>query len=525
MEGNYNNNQPSYNNNQANNSVNQTGYSAQSNYSTNQTGYSTNQASYSTNQTNYNSSSPTNINQQTPNNQPNIAPILQPTKKQKAKGASKHHWKFFFGWFVGFVFTLGLLGGLVWWAVTNISLAKVEDVAGIDLSMLGDDIKEMKIDELISTVTDLVDNYEEYTLEELSDNYGIIDLGNILTIAGVDENKTYLYKSVDLTPLVKGKIGKLGENVGTVIDNITVSQLEEALEFELPDLVLIDKIKDSSLSSLGTALSNLKNTYKLQDVASDFNLDLDSSSILKNLKNNTLAQLPSEIDNMTVEELVGTAKVEGNQVIEAIRNIKIGKLPDELPKLTINQILGTSAGTNNILKAIGNSTLESLETNISNLTFAQVFPAPTSGADDRHVVIQKLASSGVKLTEVDTKIGQIIDELKISEIFDFAIEENPSYVSGTNPVYQRYKADQGVWALIVAERGDIKINQLASEVKTVMTTASLGSLVWHGVVKSTAISSADLENLTIMIGSASRKLADCTLIDIVEYAITNAVAA
>ena len=79
--------------------------------------------------------------------------------------------------------------------------------------------------------------------------------------------------------------------------------------------------------------------------------------------------------------------------------------------------------------------------------------------------------------------------------------------------------------MIVAERGDIKINQLASEVKTVMTTASLGSLVWHGVVKSTAISSADLENLTIMIGSASRKLADCTLIDIVEYAITNAVTA
>ena len=420
---------------------------------------------------------------------------------------------------------VGLLGGLVWWAVTNITLAKVEDTVGIDLSMLGDDIKEMKINELISTVTDLVDNYEEYTLEELSDKYGIIDLGNMLTISGVGENKTYSYKTVDVTPLIKGEIGKAGENAGTVIDRITLAQLETALEFNLPDLILFQTVKDASLSSLGNALSDLKYTYKLQDIASDFNMNLDSSSILKNLKENTLSQLPSEIDNMTVEELVGTAKVEGNKVIEAIRNIKIGKLPDELPKLTINQILGTSAGTNNILKAIGNSTLESLETNISNLTFAQVFPAPASGADDRHVVIQKLASSNVKLTEVDTKIGQIIDELKISEIFDFAIEENPSYVSGTSPVYQRYKADQGVWALIVAERGDIQINQLASEVKTVMTTASLGSLVWHGVVKSTAISSADLENLTIMIGSASRKLADCTLIDIVEYAITNAVAA
>ena len=517
MEGNYNNNQPSYNNNQTNNSVNQTGYGTQSNYSTNQ-------ASYSTNQTNYNSSSPTNINQQTPNNQPNIAPILQPTKKQRAKGASKHHWKFFFGWFVGFVFTLGLLGGLVWWAVTNISLAKVEDVAGIDLSMLGDDIKEMKIDELISTVTDLVDNYEEYTLEELSENYGIIDLGNILTIAGVGENKTYLYKSVDLTPLVKGEIGKLGENVGTVINNITVSQLEEALEFELPDLILVDKIKDSSLSSLGTALSNLKNTYKLQDVASDFNLDLDSSSILKNLKNNTLAQLPSEIDNMTVEELVGTAKVEGNKVIEAIRNVKIGKLPDEISKLTVNQILGTSASNNVILKAIGTSTLSALETNISNLTFAQVFPAPTSGVDNRHVVVKKLAESGIKLTEVDSKIGQIIDELKISEIFNFAIEENPSYVSG-NPTYKQYKANQGIWALIVGEKGDVMVKNLASEVSDVITSAKLGALVWHGLVKSTVITSSNLESLTITINSTPKKLADCTLIDIVEFAIQNAVVA
>ena len=515
MEQNYN-NQP--NNNQLNNQT----YNSQSGYqANNQPGYQTN---YQQNvQPNYQQTNNQPVNNQPNSTQPNIAPILQPTKKQKAKGASKHHWKFFFGWFIGFIFTLGLLGGLVWWAVTNITLAKVEDTVGIDLSMLGDDIKAMKIDELVSTVTDLVDNYEEYTLEELSDKYGIINLEDIVTVSGVGENKTYSYKTIDLTPIIKGEIGEAGENAGNVVNKITLSQLETALEFNLPDLILFETVKDSSLSSLGNALSDLKYTYKLQDIANDFNMDLDSSSILKNLKDNTLAQLPSEIDNMTVEELVGTAKVEGNKIIEAIRGIKIGKLPDELPKLTINQILGDSVGSNNILKAIGDSTLESLETNISNLTFAQLFPAPTTGVDNRNVVIKKLAASGIKLTEVDSKIGQIIDELKISEIFNFTIEENPSYVSGTTPTYQQYKADQGVWALIVAERGDVMVKDLSSEVKDVMTTAKLGSLVWHGVVKSTAITSADLENLTITIGSASKKLADCTLIDIVEYAIQNAV--
>ena len=88
-----------------------------------------------------------NSNEQIP-----IAPVLIPTKKQRQKGANKHHWKFFFGWFIGFIFTLLLLGGLVIWAANNLNLKKVESMTGANLSMLGDDIKEMKIGELVSKV-------------------------------------------------------------------------------------------------------------------------------------------------------------------------------------------------------------------------------------------------------------------------------------------------------------------------------------------------------------------------------------
>ena len=455
------------------------------------------------------------------NDQIPIAPVLIPTKRQRQKGANKHHWKFFFGWFVGFVFTLLLLGGLVLWAVNNLNLKKVEDMIGANLSMLGDDIKEMKIGDLISTVTDLATNYDEYTFEELCYDHGIINLENLVTVSGVDENKTYSYKTIDISAIIKGKVGEVGKNIKDVTEKITLSQVETAIGIELPDLILINRVKGATLVTLGDALSNLKDTYTLQDMANDFNIDLDSSDILKNLKTKTLVELPDEIDGMTVEELVGTDKVTGNKIVEAIRNITIGDLPDELPKLTVNKILGTSASSNPILKAIGSTTIESLETKISTLSFKDIFPAPT-GEDTRHPVIRKLAEANIKISEVDSKINEIIDDMTIEEFFELDIEQNASYVDG-QPKYKKYKANQGVWVLICTEATnpeDLKIGNLDNKVADIMSTTKLGALAWHGVLSSTNITIENLETLTLP-GSAL-KLADCTIVDIVEYVISAA---
>ncbi len=454
------------------------------------------------------------------NAQPPIAPVLLPTKKQRQKGMNKHHWKFFFGWFVGFIFTILLLGGIFLWAFNNLNLKKIEGMTGADLSFLGDDLKEMNFSELASTVTDLADNYENYTFEELSDKYGIINLANIVTVSGVGESKTYDYKTIDLTPVMKGKIGEVGNNLKTAMENATLGQIETAIGFNLPDLILFERVKGASLKTLGEALSDLKNTYTLQEMANDFNMNLDNSDILKNLKNKKLVELPDEIDNMTVEELVGTAKVEGNKIVEAIRGIKIGDLPDELPKLTVNQILGVSTSDNIVLKAIGGSTLEALEANISALTFRQLFPAPTEGPDTRHEVIKKLADKNIALNDIDGNMGQIIDELTISEIFNFSIEENSEYVEGVDKDYKQYKANQGIWALIYAEGGDVKVIDLGTKTKNIISTATLGSLVWHGIVTSTSIQSANLE--TIQIGTPAKSLADCNIVEIIDYVIETA---
>ena len=454
-----------------------------------------------------------NSNEQIP-----IAPVLIPTKKQKRQGSNKHHWKFFFGWFIGFIFTLLVLGGLILWAANNLNLKKIESMTGADMSALGDEIKEMKIGDLVSKVSDLATNYDEYTFEELCYTHGIIKLENIVTVTGSEGNRTYDYKTIDVTDIIKGKVGKIGDNFKKATDKVTLAQLETAFGVTLPDLILINNVKNSTLVTLGDALSNIKNTYTLSDMANDFNMDLDSSDILKNLKNNTLVSLPEEIDNMTVEELVGTEKVTGNKIVEAIRNITIGNLPDELPKLTVNKILGITTSDNPVLKAIGTSTLEGLETKITNLTFKDLFPAPT-GEDTRHAVIRKLAEGNVKVSEVDGKMSEIIDSLTISEVFNLNIEENDLYTTG-DPTYKQYKANQGIWALIFAEAGDVTIKNLDDEVTDIMRTAKLGALTWHGVISSTKITISNLESLTLP--GSSKLLADCTIVDVIEYVITQA---
>ena len=454
-----------------------------------------------------------NSNEQIP-----IAPVLIPTKKQRQKGANKHHWKFFFGWFIGFIFTLLLLGGLVIWAANNLNLKKVESMTGTNLSMLGDDIKEMKIGELVSKVSDLASNYDDYTFEELCYTHGVISLEDIVTVTGAEESRTYSYKTIDITDVVKGKLKETSKNIEKSIDKVTLSQLETALGIKLPDLVLLNRVKNATLVTLGDSLSDLKNSYTLQDMANDFNMDLDSSDILKNLKTNTLATLPEEIDNMTVEQLVGTDKVTGNKIVESIRNITIGELPDELPKLTVNKILGTTGSDNAILKAIGTTTLGSLEEKIKTLSFKDIFPTPT-GEDTRHPVIKKLADENIKFSEVDTKMKEIVDNMTIDEFFEIEIEQNDSYVSG-DANYKRYKANQGVWVLICTETNnpsDLKIGNLSNKVADIMSVTKLGALAWHGVINSTNITIENLETLTLP--GESMKLADCTIVDIVEFVI------
>lgn len=456
----------------------------------------------------------TNLNQP---QQPQIAPVLMPTQKVVQK---KHHWKFFLGWLVGFIFTLLILGGVVWWALTNLNLSKIENMTGADLSFLGKEIKEKNLSDLLGTITDVATNYDEYSFEELADDLGILDLEQIVTVAGVGETRTYSYKSIDLTSVIKGKIGEIGTNIQTVADSVSLAKLETAFNITLPDLIFVESIKDSTMSDLSSALNNLKTTYTLQDMSADFNLNLEGT-ILENLKTNTLGSLPAELDNMTIEEIVGTIDT-NNKIMSAIKDIPIGSISTELPKLTLNEILGTESSESLILKSIGGTTVNNLGDAINNLTFAQLFPAP-AGTDTRNALIKKLAtaSPAIKLNELDGKIKDIIDDLTVAEIFEnTTIIENPSYTTGMAE-YKRYEANQGIWAVIGTT---VKVKDLPSRITDVMEDTTLGEFVWQGLIKSNTYT---LEGHfeTLCIPGTSKKLADCTLIEIVEFAVREAAAA
>ena len=414
--------------------------------------------------------------------------LIQPTPpKQK-----KYHWKFFVGFLVGFVLTLGAILGFGLWVYNNMTFAKIENLAGFKIEVLGDDVKNMTFTEIVGTVTDVANNYEQYTFEELVDVVGMLDVSSFLTVTGEGETKTYAYKKIDVTPVVKGKIGEIKANLQKVVDKTTLAQVESSLSLSLPDMIFIRSIKEKPLSQLGTAISDLKETYTLEDMSLDFEMSLEGT-ILENLKDKTLGELPTEIDTMTIEEVVGTAAIEGNTILEAVRNIEIGKIADDLPGLTLNKILGETNPDNLILKAIGGTTLTNLNSTIQNLSFKQIFPAPESGEDTRHPVIKKLADQDIKLTDVDTRMGDIINDLTVEEIFG--------------------EQTSGVWHLI---GGDVKVSQLEARINVVFRNTSIGVLVEEGVLETT-YTIDQLESKSVTVGGNTKSLAECTLVEIINF--------
>ncbi len=388
-----------------------------------------------------------------------VPPPVKEIKIKKSRGTGK----FFLGWFLGTIINLLIIVGLGFWSYYNVNISGLEKTFGFEIGILTEDAKHLSINKLIGKLTNVVTNYDERTIEELADGVGI-DLYSILTVNSDGVNKTYKYKGLDVTAVIKGKLNEAADNMQVVLDDLSLGTIENLFGVNLPNYEFINSLKDTPLKDLASATTGLLDRYTLNKLSTEFGVTFTNVDMLKNFLDTTFDQLPEELNNLVVSDVIDTTGATG--VLKAIAAYKINELDTKIQTLTIADMFETSEIESNIvLKNLKTSKLSTLAEDINGITVAELYP------DATNKVLIALGPYAV------TNLTAAFDSLKISDVIDIEKELNTSYVEGVDPTYKQYNP-QGIWAYIP----DTTLLKDLENVNPDLAAVKLGELQYQGLV-------------------------------------------
>ncbi len=385
---------------------------------------------------------------------------------EKPKRRGRGTGKFFLGWFLSLIFNLGLLVGLGFWAYKNVTISGVEKTFGFEIGVLSADAKHMTVESLIGKVVDVATNYDEMTLEEIADGVGI-GLREMLTVEGTGDNRTYAYKSIDITAVIKGKLNEAGANMETILDDLSLANIEDAFGISLPNYEFLNALKNTPINDIGSATDGIFDSYTLNKLSTEFGLTFNNVEMLSSLLDTPFSELPAEMKNLTVSDVLDTTGATG--VLNAIKGYKINELGTKINTIKLGELFDSATiNGNSVLKALQNSTINGLSDAIDGLTVADVYPSTTNR------VLQAISSYSI------TNLTAAFDTLTIGDVVDIERKANTAYVPGTDPLYKQYEA-QGIWAYIPADTLLKEMNNIEPN----LAEKTLGELQYQGLIDQT----------------------------------------
>ncbi len=399
------------------------------------------------------------------------------TKKDKCR--KLHAGKFFFGWFVGMIFTIALFAGVGFWFYKCGSISTVEKLLNIEISALNDDIKNTPVEILIGKISNVAFNYNDMSIEELADEVGLA-LDKTLTITGTGASRTYHFKTLNITNVIKGKLEDIGKNFQDVVDTMSLADIEGSFNVTLPDIELLNSVKSSPIKDLNTSMQNAFETYTLNKISNDFNVSFADADMLNTLLDVPINQLASKIQELKVKDVFDISQPGTSKVLIALQDVAVTSLASEIGALHIEDILTVSG--NKFLEALQTSTLDSLNQDIKNLKVNQIVNTSSSK------FLQALANSPILSLE------SAVDNLLVTDLFEIP-------TSGS----------KGVWAFI-DNVDTLKLNELDTAIDNLdLSSETLGDLQTHGLISSSIILTKPLKN-----SGNAKTLAEYTISELIE---------
>lgn len=202
---------------------------------------------------------------------------------------------FIFGMIVGMVLLVVAICGAIFAAGSLVNVGQLENTLGTDIF---DDSSEVNDKTLLQLASDLIKDLQDkqnLTINKLRTKYGL----KIPTeISGID-----------ISVLFDLPITEVPDNLGEVVNNMTLRDVGEFLKMDFENDYNIPVLKENLDNKVNVALDNVLNSIDddkltIASIESNFGISLGSNAILNKVYYTPLSQFGSVIDLLTVNDLM-----------------------------------------------------------------------------------------------------------------------------------------------------------------------------------------------------------------------------
>lgn len=202
---------------------------------------------------------------------------------------------FIFGMIVGMVLLVVAICGAIFAAGSLVNVGQLENTLGTDIF---DDSSEVNDKTLLQLAFDLIKDLQDkqnLTINKLRTKYGL----KIPTeISGID-----------ISVLFDLPITEVPDNLGEVVNNMTLRDVGEFLKMDFENDYNIPVLKENLDNKVNVALDNVLNSIDddkltIASIESNFGISLGSNAILNKVYYTPLSQFGSVIDLLTVNDLM-----------------------------------------------------------------------------------------------------------------------------------------------------------------------------------------------------------------------------
>lgn len=202
---------------------------------------------------------------------------------------------FIFGMIVGMVLLVVAICGAIFAAGSLVNVGQLENTLGTDIF---DDSSEVNDKTLLQLASDLIKDLQDkqnLTINKLRTKYGL----KIPTeISGID-----------ISVLFDMPITEVPDNLGEVVNNMTLRDVGEFLKMDFENDYNIPVLKENLDNKVNVALDNVLNSIDddkltIASIESNFGISLGSNAILDKVYYTPLSQFGSVIDLLTVNDLM-----------------------------------------------------------------------------------------------------------------------------------------------------------------------------------------------------------------------------
>jgi len=319
--------------------------------------------------------------------------------KSKSRGSVG---TFFFGSFIGFLLCLGLISGVLCFAYFKISPTWLNKTFKTDLDLGSEEANNMTIKDFVTNSIGLVQNFDNYKLSSLKNDFGI----NI---------KDEMF-GINISDLKDVELSKLSEAIENKFANISADELKNVIDLQSS---MKDILKKSNTYYYNTADVNdnkLYRTYKdshySNEVKFDYSLSRTGGEVKAKVKGIEYFGVAGEVE----------IKLENLPIASAFGDF-MATMGDNLTLADLEKDFGVDLPSfmDNIDKA--NTTVNNLESAINGLPIADFLGYTIDKSDPDNIIVTDEHGVQVKgvlavLSQYTIKTLQTgIDSLTLADIF------------------------------------------------------------------------------------------------------------